>query len=144
MSCGNCTAQRGSVTIFGVGLVVMILVVGGIALDLVRVVEQHRALVEVADAAAAAGSNAIDTDRYRQTGEIVLDPGWAADLAARSVAAQDLPSSFIGARVKTIEPGRITLTVTGRVEFSLLALVAPGGGIDLEVESGAGPHASGG
>ncbi len=136
--------ERGQITIFGVGLVMMILIVGGISLDLWRVVAQHRALGEVADAAAAAGSNGVDIEHYRRTGEVLLDVELARSLVEWSLVNQDRPSSFAEASVRRVEPGRITVVVNGRVEFSLLSLIAPGDGIDVAVEASASPHQSGG
>ncbi len=136
--------ECGQVTIFGIGLVMMILVVGGIGLDLWRVVAQHRALAGVADAAAAAGANGIDAESYRRSGEVVLDAERARSLVQWSLATQDRPSSFVDASVERVEPGRITVAVKGRVDFSLLSLVAPGDGIDLEVMASASPRSSGG
>ncbi|MEZ5230254.1 MAG: pilus assembly protein TadG-related protein [Acidimicrobiales bacterium] len=116
--------ECGQVTLFGVGVVMMLLVVGGVSLDLWRVVAQHRALSEVADAAAAAGSNGIDIAHYRSSGDLALDPVLATSYVEWSVSTQDRPSSFRSARVTRVEPGRITVSVSGRVDFSLLSLVA--------------------
>ncbi len=136
--------EAGTVSIVGVGLVLMILLVGGISLDLWRVVVQHRALAEVADAAAAAGSNGIDLEHFRSSGEVVLDVDQASAYAYWSLANQDLPTSFTEVSGVRVEPGRITVVVRGRVDFSLLSLVSPGGGLDVEVEATASPRSGGG
>lgn len=131
-------------TIFGIGLVLMILTIGGVSLDLWRAVAAYRALAEVADAAAAAGSNGIDVERYRRTGDVVLAPELARSLGGQSVAAQDRPGSFVDASMPRVEPDRLTVLVRGRVDFSLLSLIAPGDGLDITVESHASPRRSGG
>ena len=71
------SGQRGQVTLLGLGLVVVVVFVGGMALDLARAFSERRALAEMADAAAAAGANGIDVVSYRQSGELSLDPALA-------------------------------------------------------------------
>lgn len=129
-------------TIFGIGLVLMVLVVGGLSLDLWRVVGERRALSEVADAAAAAGSNGVDTQVFRDTGTLRLDPSAAHRYAADNLASQSMPESFSRVETIRVEPDRITVVVSGRVDFVLLSLIDPGGGVDLRAEAGAGPRRS--
>lgn len=134
--------EQGQVTIFGIGLVLMILVVGGLSLDLWRVVAERRALGEVADAAAAAGSNGVDAQYFRDTGALRLDPRTAYGYAAENLASHSMPESFIGVEAIRAEPDRITVVVSGRVDFVFLSLIDPGGGVDLQTEAGAGPRRS--
>lgn len=134
--------EQGQVTIFGIGLVLMILVVGGLSLDLWRVVAERRALGEVAGAAAAAGSNGVDVQHFRETGNLRLDPAVAHRYAVDNLASQSMPVSFVGVGAVRAEPDRITVVVTGRVDFVLLSLIDPGGGVELRAEVGAGPRRS--
>ncbi len=132
--------ERGQVTMFGIGLVLMILIIGGVSLDLWRVVAAHQSLMQRADSAAAAGADVVDVDHYRQTGEVLVDPA-GAERAAQWSLAFDGPVEIDSAAVRA-EPGRVTVVVSGRVDFVLLSLIAPGEGVELEVESRAEPRRS--
>ncbi len=134
--------ESGQVTLFGIGLVLMILIVGGVSLDLWRVVASHHSLTQRADSAAAAGADVVDVDHYRQTGEVLVDPAGAERAALWSLAF-DGPVEIDSAAVRA-EPGRVTVVVSGRVDFVLLSLIAPGEGVELEVESRAEPRRSAG
>lgn len=85
-------------TLFGLGLSVMLLFVGGFSLDLWRAHSERRSLAELADAAAAAGANGIDTSVYRDSGELVLDPLLAEALAWESIVGQADQRALVGVR----------------------------------------------
>ena len=64
--------ERGSITTLGLGMTLLLFVVGGISIDVWRVVAARQDLVQRADAAATAGANAIDVDEFRDTGFLIL------------------------------------------------------------------------
>ena len=66
--------EQGSVTLFMLGLGVALLLLGGIALDLWRLLGDRRELSSLADAAAIAATSGLDIDGFRETGVAVLDP----------------------------------------------------------------------
>jgi Flp pilus assembly protein TadG len=140
--------QRGSVTVFGLGLVVLILAVGAISIDLWRVVAARHELRQDADAAAAAGANAIDVAEYRVTGLLVLDPV-AAPLAARSVLGPPGSWDFTARGVVESRDGDgltddMVVTLSRRVDFALLGMLTGEGAVEVTVESIASPRRTGG
>jgi uncharacterized membrane protein len=112
-------SEEGSVTIWMLGLSVLLLLFGGLALDYWRGLALQRELASVADSAAIAGASGIDEEVYRTTGAVVLDPIRTRDLATAAVLWQ-------GADVLDIDvvigPGAVTVTLTGEVELGLLGV----------------------
>lgn len=89
--------DRGSVTLWVLGLTVAILGFGGIALDFWRALATQREVAGIADAASVAAAGGIDEELYRATGLIRLDSGRARSLGMASVDSQgtDLTSVVI-------------------------------------------------
>jgi Flp pilus assembly protein TadG len=133
------STQDGSVTLLGMGIVVMMLFVGGLAFDLWRLVGERRVLADAADAAAAAGANAIDVDGYRHDGRLDLDPALARATAAASLASQPDLASLTRVAVSA-GPDVVVVRLDGRVELVLLDLFAPGQAVELRVEAQAAPR----
>lgn len=84
------SSERGSTTIWLLGLALLLLLFGGLGLDFWRGLAMQRELAAVADSAAVAGASGIDEEHYRATGEVVLEPGRAVSLAQTSLAFQDV------------------------------------------------------
>jgi Flp pilus assembly protein TadG len=122
--------ERGTITLWVLGCCLMVLAVGGLSLDLWRSFSERRALAGVADAAARAGASAIDEDRYRASGELVLVPELAAQRARASIRRQLDARALRDATVVT-DAASVTVVVRGAVPLSLLRLVTSG---ELEVE----------
>lgn len=114
--------EQGSITIWMVGLTLLILALGGLAIDYWRALALQRELAAVADSAVLAGASGIDEAHYRATGEVILDRDRAASLAARAVAAQDV--ALVGF-VVDFAPGGVSVTVVveAEVELGLLRLL---------------------
>lgn len=66
----------------------LLLLFGGLALDYWRALAFQRELAAVADSAAIAAASGIDEAHYRASGEIVLSPGRANELAMSSIEFQ--------------------------------------------------------
>ena len=131
--------QRGSMTFFGVGMVMVLLFVGGISTDLWRAFGERRALAEMADAAASAGSNGVDMETYRQTGVVLLDPALAEQLAWDSLVNQVDRDSLSGTPVVVATADGVTVEVHGQVELVLLQIFAPGEPLEITVAAQAAP-----
>lgn len=116
--------ERGSLTLWMVGLALLVLAVGGISVDLWRAQAVRRELTAVADGAAFAGASGIDAAVFRQTGEVVLDPS-----VAERLAAEDLAHSVISTASTHVLVGASTdavaVTIEGEVDLALLGLLAP-------------------
>jgi hypothetical protein len=122
--------ERGTVTLWLLGLCMMLFALGGISVDLWRSFSTRRALASGADAAALAGASAIDESRYRESGVIALVPVIAERRARNSLARQLDQSAMRAAEVHATD-GMVTVVVRGQVNFSLLGLLSHG---DFEVE----------
>ena len=114
-------SDRGSVTIWMLGLSVLLLLFGGLAIDFWRALAVQRELAAVADSAAVAAASGIDEEHYRATGEVILDSTRAQVLGTASMTAQDLdPVSF---EVATSVDGlSVNVVVVDVVELGLLGL----------------------
>ena len=83
----------------------MLFLLGGISLDLWRSFSERRALAATADAAALAGASAIDEDRYRQSGDVVLVPA-EAEARARASIVDQLDKDAFARRRRARDDGR--------------------------------------
>jgi hypothetical protein len=118
--------ERGSITIWLLGLAVLLLFVGGLSLDLWRAATARQLLANAADAAAIAGSTALDTARFRDTGEIVLDPALAGQRVGDSLAHQGaLPLVAPPAVEVAPDPPQVEVVLTGEVRLTLLHVLLP-------------------
>jgi hypothetical protein len=131
--------ERGTVTLWILGLCLMVFLLGGISLDLWRAFSERRSLASVADAAAVAGASAVDELAYRSTNVVQLVPSQAEQRARASLASQLDRRSFRSALV-TADLGQVTVVVSGSVDFTLLDLVAPGDTFVVEVRATATPQ----
>ena len=112
-------SDRGSVTIWVLGLSVLILLFGGLALDYWRALALQRELSAVADSAAIAAASGLDEETYRITGELVLDPARARQLANAAVRWQGVP--VIGSEID-VDPASVAVTLTASVDLGLLGV----------------------
>jgi len=109
------------VTIWMLGLSVLVLLFGGIAIDLWRALDLQRELAAVADSAAVAAAAGIDEEHYRLTGEVVLDPVRAANLGRSSISSQDVELSET--RVDTGADGsEVVVEIGAELGLGLLGL----------------------
>lgn len=132
--------ERGTTTFWLLGLCLMLFALGGISLDLWRSFSSRRALAASADAAALAGASAIDEDRYRATGALVLLPTLAERRARTNLSTQLDTAAVRGVDVDASERA-VTVVVRGNVAFSLLGLLGRGD-FDVEVSATAVPRRS--
>lgn len=113
--------ESGSTTIWMLGLSLLLLLFGGLALDYWRGLALQRELAAVADSAAIAGASGIDEDHYRSTGELVLDPARARALAGTSITFQGV--ELTSAEVAVSEDGsNVSVSLRATVELGLLGV----------------------
>jgi Flp pilus assembly protein TadG len=133
--------ESGTITMWMLGLCVMLFLLGGISLDLWRAFSERRSLAATADAAAVAGASSLDEAAYRSSGAVRLVPADAERRARASLAEQLDRRALRDARVAaTVD--EITVTVGGAVGFSLLQILAPGDEFAITVHATARPQAS--
>jgi len=113
--------DRGSTTIWMLGLSLLLLLFGGLALDYWRALAFQRELAAVADSAAIAGASGISEVHYRATGEILLDPARADGLARESIAFQGMDLTLVEVLVSA-DGTTVSVAVQGAVELGLLGV----------------------
>ena len=134
--------DRGTVTIWVLGLCVGLMFLGGFGLDLWRAFTERRVLAGMADGAVVAGATAIDGVVWRATGDLELDVD-AADARAR--AYLNAHASWNPSITETISvvPGGIEVILETEVEFTLLRiLIDTEDQFDVSVNAFATPIAS--
>ncbi len=134
--------ERGTITLWLLGLCMMLLLLGGISLDLWRAFSERRSLAAAADAAAIAGATALDTGAYRATGTVQLVPADAEARALASLRGQLDTRSMRDVKVHA-DLTTVTVEVHGEVGFTLLQIADPGGSLPITVHASARPEPSG-
>jgi hypothetical protein len=116
------TGERGSVTIWMLGLSLLLLLFGGLGLDYWRGLALQRELAAVADSAALAGASGIDEAWYRATGDVILDPDRARRLALESIAFQGV--DLVLWEVSLAEDGSaVTVRIEAPLQLGLLGVL---------------------
>lgn len=132
-------AEAGTITLWLLGICLVLFGLGGISLDLWRAFSERRALAATADAAALAGASAIDESGYRASGTVLLDPVVAESRARAHIAGQ-----FDHAALRSVtihaDTEAVTVVVHGTVGFTLLGVLAPRGELDVQVTATAIPR----
>jgi hypothetical protein len=119
--------QRGSVTIWGIGLTLIIAAFAGVVIDTWRVFAERQDLSGMADSAAIAAATAIDIAYLNETGEVRLDPAAAEERAAVYLVGQDGWSDEIVPDIEVATDfSSITVVLVKDVDFTLLGPLLPG------------------
>lgn len=113
--------DKGSTTIWMLGLSLLLLLFGGLALDFWRGLALQRELAAVADSAAIAGASGIDEVSYRSTGEVVLDPARARGMAMASIDFQGV--TLTSAEIVVAPDGStVAVSIQAALELGLLGV----------------------
>ncbi|MDJ0954891.1 MAG: Tad domain-containing protein [Acidimicrobiia bacterium] len=124
---GEPRSQRGSITIWGIGLTLVIAAFAGLVIDTWRVFAERQDLSGMADSAAIAGATAVDIDHLNETGEVILDLSAAELRALEYLERQDGWSAEITFVIVTAADGSaLTVTLEKDVDFTLLGPLLPG------------------
>ena len=132
------TGERGTVTLWVLGLCISLMFLGGLGVDLWRAVAERRELSAMADSAAAAGANGVDVDALR-AGALRLDPDRARAIA-RSTLDRDAGATALDAADVGVDGNRVTVVLRDHVNFSLLGIFMGGRHFDIEVRATAAPE----
>jgi Flp pilus assembly protein TadG len=130
--------DRGTVTLWVLGLCVALMFVGGFALDLWRAVAVRRELSAMADAAAIAGASGLDEPALR-AGRVQIDPDRARALAADTLDGFARADALDETRVD-VDGTRVTVTLRDRVDFTLLGIFLGGQHFDVAAHATAAPE----
>jgi Flp pilus assembly protein TadG len=130
--------ERGTITLWVLGLCIALLFLGGLSLDLWRAVAERRQLSAMADSAATAGANGVDVQALR-AGTLHLDPLRARAIALASLDEDAHAGALDGIDV-TVVGNRVTVTLRDHVRFSLLGIFMGGRQFDIRVHASAEPE----
>ncbi len=106
--------ERGSVSILVAALGLALLMATGLAVDGGRKLGALSEARDIADNAARAGAQMVDTDAYRSTGTPAIDPAAATQRANAYLASQGHQGTI------TVNATTVTVTVTITVDTRFL------------------------
>ncbi len=132
--------EDGTITIWVLGLCVVVLMLGGIGLDLWRATSARRALGQAAEAAAIAGAAQLDQAAYRSGNRVRLDPARARAAAAAHLDASS--SSFDGLEVSpsiNAAPTGVRVELRSSIDLGLTRVLVGGEPIELRVVARSAP-----
>jgi Putative Flp pilus-assembly TadE/G-like len=112
-------SERGSATIWMLGLSLLLLVFGGLAIDFWRALAVQRELAAVADSAAVAAASGIDEAVYRETGTVVLDLDRSEELGLAYIQTQDVDLVEIEV-VPQPDGSLVSVRLVGELELGLM------------------------
>jgi Flp pilus assembly protein TadG len=142
MSTMNSHDDSGTITLWLLGVCLLVFALGGISLDLWRGFSARRSLATAADAAALAGASAIDEAVYRTSGVVQLDPA-LAESRARAHVVRQLDVGALRTVDVRADQEAVTVVVRGEIGFTLLGVVDPGGALAVRVTATATPRRAG-
>jgi Putative Flp pilus-assembly TadE/G-like len=114
-------SERGSASLWMLGLSVLLLAFGGLAVDLWRALAMQRELAAVADSTAIAAAAGIDEVLYRDTGVLAVDStrAWALGSAYALSQEADLIDMDI---VTSADGSEVSVIMVGELELGLMGL----------------------
>ncbi|MFM8237024.1 MAG: pilus assembly protein TadG-related protein [Actinomycetota bacterium] len=130
---GRAADERGTVTIFVLGLCVGCLFLAGLSLDLWRAVAVRRELSAMADAAATAGGNGLDPVALRN-GRVRLAPVPARMLATEVLLRHPRARSLDAASI-TVVGASVRVALRDHVDFTLLRIFLGGDRFSVAVRA---------
>lgn len=114
-------SDRGSVTLWMLGLSLLLMLFGGLVIDFWRALALQRELAAIADSAAVAAASGIDEEHYRLSGEVLIEPTRAAGLGSAYAGSQDV--DLVGLVVDTASDGSsVSVMVSGELELGLMGV----------------------
>jgi hypothetical protein len=122
------------------GLSILLILFGGLAVDFWRALAVQRELATTADSAAIAGAAGIDELHYRGTGEVILDPVRVRDLAVAAADAQGRDLKVVSVDV-SIDLLFVTVSIEDDLSLGLLGVfVDQGEPLTVRAEATATPQ----
>jgi len=116
--------ERGSMTLWALGLSLILFGVGFLALDLWNAFSARSEAAGIADSAAIAGATALDETAWR-SGELALDPATAHARASSAALSHPAWDPSMGLSVSATAEG-VSVTVTRSVPFQFVSALVPG------------------
>jgi Flp pilus assembly protein TadG len=131
--------ERGSMTLWAMGMSLLLFAVGFLALDLWSGFAARQQAAAIADSAAIAGATALDEAAWR-SGVLALHPSAAETRAVGAAVAHPAwDASMSVSAVAT--PGGVTVSVSRTIRFRFIAGLVPDRTADVTVTGYAEPEA---
>ena len=130
--------ERGTITLWVLGLCLCVIFLGGLSLDLWRGIAVRRELQAMADASAIAGADGLDPQSLRDGGAS-LDPALVQRLARETLAAQSGAPRVDDADVHLVG-NQVVVRLRGHVGTSLLGVFLGGQRFEIAVRATAEPR----
>jgi Flp pilus assembly protein TadG len=130
----NRYCEKGTFTVWALGLCLILFLLGGISIDVWRAYEARSTLSEITDSAARAGASEIDIRERQLYGRVVINPENAEKAISNSVIENsDLQSVSFNSIRSEVNPSATEVTVEVRSSFSFFLLRMLPGASDAEV-----------
>ncbi len=130
--------EQGTMMLWVLGLCVSVLFLGGLSVDLWRVIAVRRDLATMADGAAAAGADGVDAESLRD-GEVNLDADLARRLAREHMVGQS-DAGIVDDMDVDVTGSEVVVTLRSAVPFTLLGVLLDDGGFTVTVSAHAQPR----
>jgi Flp pilus assembly protein TadG len=130
--------ERGTATLWVLGLCVALLFLGGLAVDLWRGIATRRELSAMADAVATASANGVDEPALR-AGAVRLDPDRARRIAGETLARDERVAGLTAVDVQ-VDGDEVAVRLEDEVPFSLLGIFVRGEPFTVRVTATAHPE----
>ncbi len=131
--------DRGSTTLWALGMSLILFAVGFLALDLWNAFSARSEAAAVADSAAIAGATALDEAAWR-SGVLALEPAMAHARASSAALSNPAWDQSMGLSVSATVGG-VTVTVTRSIPFEFVDALVPGRVATVSVTGFAEPGA---
>lgn len=122
--------ERASALVLVPTMLLVLMCLGGLAIDLSLLHGAHRSAHRVVSAAADDAAAMIDTEQLQLTGELRIDPAAAQRVALAQVGTMTLPGRQLGAVRVEVDPDGTTVSVSVAVEVDHVMLRALPGAPD--------------
>jgi len=130
--------QRGTITIWVLGLTVAVLFLSGLGVDLWHAIAVRREVSLMADTAASAGANGLDQSALRG-GRLRLDGDRVRALVDAQLS-QYPASARLASEQVSVDGVRVTVVLRERVRFSLLGIFMGPGDFTVQASATAEPE----
>ena len=134
--------ERGTVTLWVLGLCVVVFFLGGLGLDLWRAIATRRELSAMADSVATAAANGVDEQALRTDGTVRLDPTRVRAIANETLTRDDRASGLRAVSLQ-VAGDEVVVTLEDEVPFSLLGVFVHGEPFTVRVTATASPEVRG-
>jgi Flp pilus assembly protein TadG len=135
------SSERGSMTIWAMGMSLLLFAVGFLALDLWSGFSARQEAAAIADSAAIAGATALDETAWR-AGVQALDPDTAEARAVGAALAHPVWDASMAVSTSATTEG-VTVSVSRSIPFRFIAGLVPGRVAAVSVSGYAEPRAGG-